>query len=311
MDRYLVIFIFMAAVCFTQACNERPEEQTAGEEKKIGVLMVNHGSRSETWRNALLALEANIRKPVLESGKIQGIKTAFMEYNEPSIATRLKEFDKEGYTDVIIVPVFLTVSPHSFDDIPTIIGRKEDPRSMELLKIERIERYTPAAEMHITPLLDFTDILQRNVLRRFRELSADAAKEGLVMIAYGDETYTREWSELLSKVGDYVNRNTGTTDYSFGWCGHVAGYNPDSTSAAVNRVLMKKESAVVIPVLVAVDESFQMGIISTGISRSGNEKKKVLYRPDAILPDTNLESWVIHTIGAYAGAILGESGKTF
>jgi sirohydrochlorin ferrochelatase len=121
-------------------------------------LLVNHGSRSETWRQALLDLEGTMKDSILAGGDVSGIKTAFMEYNEPSIATRLKEFDAEGFTDVIIVPVFLTVSPHSFDDIPTIIGQKEDPQSLEVLKIENIERYTPKAKTHITPLLDFTDM---------------------------------------------------------------------------------------------------------------------------------------------------------
>jgi len=99
--------------------------------QKIGILLVNHGSRSETWRQALLDLEGTVKDSILADSSVSGIKTAFMEYNEPSIATRLKEFDAEGYTDVIIVPVFLTVSPHSFDDIPTIIGQKEDPQSLE------------------------------------------------------------------------------------------------------------------------------------------------------------------------------------
>ena len=94
----------------------------------------------------------------MASKKIEGIKTAFMEYNEPSIATRLKEFDKEGFTDVILVPIFLKVSSHSFEDIPTIIGQKEDPNSKEMLKIEKIERYTPKATVHLTPLLDFLNI---------------------------------------------------------------------------------------------------------------------------------------------------------
>jgi sirohydrochlorin ferrochelatase len=94
--------------------------------------MVNHGSRSATWRQALLDLETEVKDSILAGGAIQGTKTAFMEYNEPSIATRLKEFDAEGYTDVILVPVFLTVSPHSFEDIPTIIGQKEDPQSLEM-----------------------------------------------------------------------------------------------------------------------------------------------------------------------------------
>jgi hypothetical protein len=302
-----LVLIICLTFCQTKGNEETKKDPIAN--KKIGVLMVNHGSRSETWRNALLALETTVKDSILKSGIVKGTKTAFMEYNEPSISTRLKEFDKEGYTDVIIVPIFLTVSPHSFDDIPTIIGQKEDPRSMEALKLEKIERYTPKAKTHLTPLLDFTDILQKNILRRFKDISKDATKEGLVMMAYGDETYVKEWSELLTKVGQYVAQNSGITEFSFGWCGHIAHYNPDSTTVAINRVLNKKEMAVVIPVLVAHDEMFQIKIIGDGINKIKKNKEKVIYKPDAILPDANIENWVITVTSEFANKIINENNR--
>lgn len=273
-----------------------PIKRTAAADKgssmKTGVLLVNHGSRSETWRNALLQLEKDVAGEILRSGEVKGIKTAFMEYNEPSIATRLKEFDKDGFTDVVIVPIFLTVSPHSFEDIPTIIGQKEDPNSMEMLKLEHIERYTPKARTEITPLLDFTDILQKNVLRRVRALSKDTAKEGIVLIGYGDETYDKEWGELFDNVAEYVKKDTGIDAHSYGWCGHIARYNPEETTKAINKVLETKENAIVIPVLVAHDENFQIRIIGQGIDAVENNKTRVIYKPDAILPDPNVETWV-------------------
>lgn len=271
--------------------------------QKVGILLVNHGSRSETWRQALLDLETSVKDSILAGGEVSGIKTAFMEYNEPSIATRLKEFDAEGFTDVIIVPVFLTVSPHSFDDIPTIIGQKEDPQSLEVLKIEKIERYTPKARTHITPLLDFTNIVQQNILRRVEALSTDSANEGLVMIAYGDETYTKEWSELLNNVGDYVKQHTGISAHAHGWCGHIAHYNPDSTTVAINRVLNQKKKAIVVPVLVAHDEMFQVQIIGDGIAKIKNYQSVVTYKPDAILPDPNVSQWVIDISREYVSKV--------
>jgi len=298
---------FITLLCFCQSRTEEEQKPDPMANKKIGVLMVNHGSRSETWRNALLALETSVKDSILKSGVVKGTKTAFMEYTEPSIATRLKEFDKEGYTDVIIVPIFLTVSPHSFDDIPTIIGQKENPESVEALKLEKIERYTPKAKTYLTPLLDFTDMLEKNVLRRFQSISKDASKEGLVMMAYGDVTYVKEWSELLTKVGNYVSKNTGMTDFSFGWCGHIATYNPDSTTVAIKRVLRKKDVAVVIPVLVAHDEMFQIKIIGDGIGKIKNDKEKVIYKPDAILPDANVEKWVISAAADQVNKIISES----
>ncbi|MES2680138.1 MAG: CbiX/SirB N-terminal domain-containing protein [Bacteroidota bacterium] len=304
------IILPLSIVLLLSFCSTKPGEVKNADNiapKKIGVLMVNHGSRSETWRNALLALETSVKDSILQTGLVKGTKTAFMEYNEPSIATRLKEFDKEGFTDVIIVPVFLTVSPHSFDDIPTIIGQKENPESMEALKLEKIERYTPKARTHLTPLLDFTDVLEKNILRRYKDVSKDPAKEGLVLMAYGDVTYVKEWSALLNNVGNYVSKNTGMSDFSFGWCGHIAHYNPDSTTVAINRVLRKKETAVVIPVLVAHDEMFQVKIIGDGIAKISNDKEKVIYRPDAILPDPNVEHWVIMAVAEQLRKITDEN----
>lgn len=289
------MLLFSITLSF-QSCNSGANESKSAQKQitqKIGVLLVNHGSRSETWRNALLQLEKNVTDSIKKGNGVKGIKTAFMEYNEPSIATRLKEFDKEGYTDVILVPVFLTVSPHSFEDIPTIVGQKEDPHSMEMLKLEKIERYTPKATTYITPLLDFTDILQKNVLRRTEALSQNPEKEGLVLIGYGDETYDKEWGELFNKVAGYVKQQKGITEHTYGWCGHIAHYNPAETTKAINNVLKKKEVAVVIPVLVAHDEMFQIKIIGGGIEKVKGNKEKVLYKPDAILPDANIENWVI------------------
>jgi len=292
------------------ACNNdttseaKTESVTAN--KKTALLLVNHGSRSETWRNALVDLEKRVTDTIMSSGKIAGIKTAFMEYTEPSIATRLKEFDKEGYTDVIVVPVFLTVSTHSFDDIPTIVGLKEDPKSMETLKIENIERYTPKLKVHIAPLLDFTDVLQKNIARRATELVKDPANESLVLIAYGDHTYHKEWTDLLTTVGSYVRQQTGIKGFAYGWCGHVASYSPDSTTVAIKRGLKEAPRAIVVPVLVAHDEMFQVKIIGDGIAKIPNSKEKVVYVADAILPDANVQNWVVSVANKYADEVANE-----
>ncbi|HAK75321.1 MAG TPA: cobalamin biosynthesis protein CbiX [Runella sp.] len=297
--------VIAALVLFLQACSssEKASNETTTSEKKIGVLLVNHGSRSETWRNELVRLEKNVTDSVLATGEVKGIKTAFMEYTEPSIATRLKEFDKEGFTDVVVVPIFLTVSPHTFEDLPTIMGQKEDKASMEALKLEKIERYVPKAAIHITPNLDFTDVLKRNVLRRAKELSKDAPHEGLVLIGYGDETYDKEWTELFNQVATHVKQEIGISEHSHGWCGHIAHYNPAETTKAVNEVLKKKEKAVVIPVLVAHDEDFQLKIIGGGIDKVANSEKKVSYKPDAILPDPDIQHWVITVANEFVGKI--------
>lgn len=294
----LFIVSFTSCTTTNQTATETPSE------KKIGVLLVNHGSHSPTWRQALLDLDSSVRNQILQHPNIEEVKTAFMEYTEPSIATRMKEYDEAGFTDVIIVPIFLTVSSHSFDDIPTIIGLKEDPQSMETLKIEKIERYQTKAKAHITPLLDFTAILQKNILRRVQSIAKNDSTEGLALIAYGDQGYNTEWSALMDSVGRFVASETNVDNYSYNWCGHIAHYNPDSTAVAIREVLAQKEHAIVMPVLVAHDEMFQVQIIGDGIKQIENHTERVTYKPDAILPDQNVEQWVIDITAGFADSIV-------
>lgn len=297
----MALLLSIAAI----SCNEAQKKDANPERpgRKIGVLLVNHGSRSETWRNTLLQLEKNISPQLLKSKNIKGIKTAFMEYNEPSIATRLKEFDAEGFTDIILVPVFLKVSSHSFEDIPTIIGQKEDPNAKEMLKIENIERYTPKATVHLTPLLDFSDILNRNVLRRVKALSKDAAKEGFVLVGYGDEQYEKDWVSLFNEIALHVKEDTGIDAFTYAWCGHIVRYDSGKTTKAVTEILKTKEKALVIPVLVAYDENFQIKIIGGGVAAVKDHIKRVAYKPDAILPDPDVEKWVVDIVAEYENKI--------
>jgi sirohydrochlorin ferrochelatase len=285
--------VLSAALC--------PALSPAEPARRVGVLLANHGSRSAAWRSALLDLDGKVREPLLRSGLVHGVETAFMEYTEPSIATRMKEFDAEGFTDVIVVPVFLTVSAHTFDDIPTILGRKADPRSLEALKLERIERYTPRARTHFAPRLDFGALVRENVLRRARKLSKDPSREGLVLIAYGDEAYEAQWSALMKEIAAHVRAGTGIDAFSWGWAGHVARYDPVHTTRAVEEVLARKERAVVVPVFVAFDEMFQVKIIGKGIADVPRHRERVAYAPDAILPDPAIEAWLVETAQRLAG----------
>lgn len=297
-----ILVLFVLTTLLFVACNNNNSgsgENSEGGDKKIGVLLVNHGSRSATWRNELMNLEKNVKERVLASGEVKGIKTAFMEYNEPSIATRLKEFDNEGFTDVIVVPIFLTVSSHTFDDIPTIMGQKTDPQSKAAFKLENIEIYKPKARTYITPNLDFSDILKKNVENRVKALSKDPANEGIVLIGYGDAQYEKEWIALFDSVGQFVKEQSGIDAHNYGWCGHLVHYDSQKTTDAINAILEKKKTAIVIPVLVAHDEEFQNNIIGGGVKKVKDYQTRVYYKTDAILPDTNIEQWIIDVTAEY------------
>ncbi len=263
--------------------------------EKIGVLLVNHGSHSEGWRQMLKDIELDVKGDIMKSGDINDVRTAYMEYTEPSIATQMKQFDKEGYDRVVVVPIFLTISSHTSNDIPNIVGLANDPKVKESLAEEGIETYSPIARVTITPLLDYPTVLKKNITRRAQALSNGSGDEGVALIAYGDADFNQQWEEMVEDIGRYLKAQTGIGSISYGWCGHLVRYSSEPTKKAIEQILALEERAIVIPVLVANDEHFQGEIIQNGVDMI-EDQSKVVYKQDAILPDANINNWVIKIV---------------
>lgn len=290
--KHIQLILALVVVLIFSACNETGQNEVAKTGKKVGVLLVNHGSHSELWRNMLWDVEKSVKEEILKNGKIGDVRTAFMEYTEPSIASRMKEFDEEGYDEVVVVPIFLTVSSHYSHDIPVIVGLSADPKVQENLAKEKIEVYRPKARVSITPPLDYTTILKKNVERRVQALSKDASNEGVLLVAYGDEQYNQQWEELVDEIGKYLKVKTGHESIAYAWCGHLVRYSTEPTKNGIAKLFEMEDNVVVVPVLVANDPYFQKDIIQKACDEVENSSH-VLYVQDAILPDANLNQWVI------------------
>ncbi len=286
----LIIMVVLGLLAI--GCNTETEVKTTENgEQKIGVLIVNHGSVAESWRNMLLEVEEHVEADLLAHKKITDVRTAFMEYTEPSIATRMKEFDEEGYDEVVIVPVFLTVSSHYSHDIPVIVGLSSDSKIKAELAKEKIDVYRAKAKVSITPPLDYTSILKKNIARRVKALSKNSENEGVLLVAYGDEQYNQQWEEMVDAIGKYLKVKTKHEDIAYSWCGHLVRYSTEPTKDGITQLLEYNDNVIVIPVLIANDPYFQNDIIQKAVDEV-KTGENVLYVQDAILPDANVDNWV-------------------
>lgn len=273
-------------------------KKNSAESPKTGILLVSHGSHSATWRRMLLDVHAEVQEDLLRIPSVQTVRTAFMEYTEPSIASQLRRFDAEGVEQILVIPLLLTISNHSFDDIPAICGQKEDASLVASLEEEGIERYRPRAEVKIAPLLDYPNLVRLNLARRVNEVQAhcsitsEPVCKGCVLVGYGSEEFDAEWNSFFVELSDYLVIECGLKRVSYAWCGHLVKYSPEPTAKAIQEALEESQKAMVIPVLVAHDEMFQDKIIGKGIHQSGRAAD-VLYRADAILPEPAVGQWVI------------------
>ena len=299
MNKIIVSFLALITL-FAISCTqvEKKQHVEKSSEKKIGVLLVSHGSVAKSWRKMLLNVEEQVKEEILSNPKISKVTSSFMEYTEPSIATRMKEFDEEGYDEVIVVPIFLTVSGHYSHDIPVILGVSADPKAKDyMIGKEKIEVYKAKARVSIAPPLDYSTILKKNVERRVNALSKDADNEGVLLVAYGDQQYNQQWEEMVDEIGKFLKIKTGHSSIAYSWCGHLVGYSTEPTVKGIEKLLELEDNVIVVPILVANDPYFQKDIIQKAVDMvSGN----VLYKQDAILPDNNLNNWIIDIVNKTA-----------
>src|SRR5256885_3572444 len=84
--------------------------------RQIGVVLVDHGSRREE-SNAMLL---DVVRDFAQATAISIVEPAHMELAEPSIATAFARCVVRGATTVVVFPYFLLPGRHWNEDIPRL-----------------------------------------------------------------------------------------------------------------------------------------------------------------------------------------------
>jgi len=88
---------------------------------KIGVLLVGHGSR--------LPFGKDVVSQIAEMYKAEEdylVEVGFMNMSKPSIPEAINMLSENGAEKIIVTPVFLAHGVHTTEDIPRILGLKND-----------------------------------------------------------------------------------------------------------------------------------------------------------------------------------------
>lgn len=275
-----------------------PAADNGQPQHKIGVLLVNHGSRQKAWRDMLVDVENQTRERLLALPNVKGVKTAFNEYTDPSIAQQMKAFDDEGYDEVIVLPIFLTIGGHTNSDIPNLVGLKNDPKALEELPKTGVPVYRPKARVTLLETIDSDELLKANILRRTKALlkDGDGKDYGVTLAAYGDDKFNQQWEALMADIGKHLKDNIGIDKINYAWSGHLVNYSQEPTLKAVNQILTEKKKDIVVSVYVAYDEKFQKEIIGGAIQKSDRPQDVLYTVEEAILPDESLNNWVVKSV---------------
>ena len=109
------------------------------------VILFGHGSRDPLWRRPMEAVAARVEAAHPEIA----VCCAYLELEQPDLASAAAQVTAQGATDVTIVPMFLGTGKHAREDLPVLVQALrarhgsiqfrlqppvgEDPRVLDLL----------------------------------------------------------------------------------------------------------------------------------------------------------------------------------
>ena len=87
----------------------------------IGLILAGHGSEFSSYRENVNELAVIIKKRL----PFMIVKIGFLEISSPSIPDAMSDAVQEGAEKLVVVPVLLSNSRHTTEDIPKLLGMKK------------------------------------------------------------------------------------------------------------------------------------------------------------------------------------------
>jgi sirohydrochlorin cobaltochelatase len=81
------------------------------------IILFGHGSRDPLWRQPIDAVALRIRAQQPDTP----VRCAFLELQQPDLATAAAELAGTGAIEVTVVPMFLGAGRHAREDLPVLL----------------------------------------------------------------------------------------------------------------------------------------------------------------------------------------------
>lgn len=274
---------------------------------KSAVVVIAHGHVMESWRKPVLALEETVRTR-LDERKITDfdyVRVAMMEYTEPSVASVMRDCEKEGIDTVFALPLFIAPSSHSEEDLPNILGLKFIPQVREELKEEGTEFVRTGMKIVLGPTMYSTDILEKAMYDRVMAMSKDPENEAVVFLAHGDPERIGFWDNLLQRTSEYIKENSriGYTDGELVAMGmHMA----DDLTEILGKAAGRKKRVLVQGVYLTSNVKSMAERIGMPKRQEPLEKEgvEIVYGGQGILPESTdlVSDWIIDRAMEWRGS---------
>ncbi len=272
------------------------------EATRPAIVIAAHGSKAEGWSDAVEEFAEHVRQTPGVAAAFSMVAPAYLEGPAPRIPDVVQVAIEAGCSEVLVVPLFLTVSTHVSEDLPGVLGLPVPPHVEQRLRTEGHEPLAPGLPVRLLDIGPLAELLVANVERRVALREADRKEEALVLVAYGSTLHHDKWEELMHAMQmRLLEHGYGYAGHAY--VGHTVGTSPEPTSQAIH--LAAHQAGIrrvhVVPLLVGVS-NLQTTVIAAACmdAARSHPRTQVLYAADAILPDGDLAA---HVAAVALGAV--------
>jgi cobalamin biosynthesis Co2+ chelatase CbiK len=269
-------------------------------QEKLGLLIIAHGSPVKQWNQPVLDLENQV-KELMKTKNVTDfdeVRIALMEFTEPSVVTVVKDMENKGITKIFALPLFIAPSGHSLYDIPTILGLYYDEKMIIELEEEEIKIVETNIKITIGPSLNFKNVIKDILLDTVRQISKNPQEEALVILAHGDENFTKIWEELVDETGSFILGKTGIEyfDKAFVEVGQSFATNGVKP---ILKASEEKNKVIVIGMYLSMgvkDMASTSGYLTMGRTIETNKLfkgKNIYFTENGLLPDKRITEWIV------------------
>lgn len=254
------------------------------------VLIVCHGSRSQTWTQALWDWFQNVSTLTHRKFPDLRLGLSFLEINDPSFEASLHEFSiRQEHHRLAILPFFLSRSGHAGEEIPEIIEgvRKSIPSRIDVLPPE-----------------GWTNALGRNLQRRLSSQGVPA-QTPIIISGYGSSGHDDQWVSLITEIKANSGEYGGMTPWEWAPSGHFLEDYEEPLRDALCKLREAGHQRVAIFPLYLAQSTYQTDLIPRVIK--DYPKLEIYYQPDSILPDPVIVQWGVERIDEWLSSQIESS----
>ncbi|MCK4792728.1 MAG: hypothetical protein KAV87_53860 [Desulfobacteraceae bacterium] len=244
---FTVLAILLASAAWVVAGSKHagsPSGRPTGSNSKPGLLIIAHGSPSPRWNEPVLAQEQKVLEILGPDNHFAKVKVVFMEFAEPNVADGIAELEQAGCDRIVAVPLLIAPSSHSHWDIPALLGIYSNAEIEKNLQGEGARLLRSEVPITLTTTLADSDVIEKVMLKRVRQLSRDPNNEAVVLLAHGSEATPPAWERLMKRTVTHICGQTGISYGDWACVGVGQGYSRAAT--VIQEVAKRRDHVIVV-----------------------------------------------------------------